>query len=119
MEPAQVARALRQADEAIAQLLAEVALLPEGERGLVTLLITTDHGRGPGPLWADHGAYPSSRDIFLLALGALVPGGASGFTQADLPPTVGALLGLCPSPCAAEGCGRTLQVVAGARECAE
>ncbi|MBM4780816.1 MAG: hypothetical protein GQE15_24230 [Archangiaceae bacterium] len=88
-------KALRFADETIATLLAEVERLPEAERRLTTVLITTDHGRGPGRLWPSHTAYASSRDIFVVALGPLVTRAVLPASQADVRPMVERLFGLC------------------------
>lgn len=90
-----VVAALESADTAVATLLEEVARLPEEERRLTTVLITTDHGRGWGPLWSDHGPFASSKTIFLIAIGDLVRGGNGAFTQADLRPTIERLFGWC------------------------
>ncbi|MBL8921319.1 MAG: hypothetical protein JNJ54_20840 [Myxococcaceae bacterium] len=89
-------QALRAADDAIAALLEVVRTWPEDERRLTTLLVTTDHGRGPGSLWHAHGAFDASRNIFLLAAGDLVRGGDELATQADVRPTIERLFGLCP-----------------------
>lgn len=106
-----VVTALERADAAIAELLHEISLLPEEERRLTTLLITTDHGRGPGPLWSDHGPFNASRTLFLLAIGDRVTGGKGTFSQADLRPTIERLFGLSGASCEGEACGAVIDAV--------
>ncbi len=89
--------ALRSADDVVTKLITEFDQLPEAERRLTTLLITADHGRGPGRLWPSHTAYASSRDIFLVALGLLVQPDVLTTSQAELRPMVERLFGLCSS----------------------
>ncbi len=91
-------QALRRADDAIADLWSSLQALPESERALTTLVVTADHGRGPGGLWKSHAAYSASRDVFVLAVGSLVKGGAGSATQADVRPTLERLVGVCPLP---------------------
>lgn len=91
-------QALQRADEAIAELWTSIQALPEPERALTTILVTADHGRGPGGLWKSHAAYSASRDVFVLAIGALVKGGTGSATQADVRPTLERLVGICPLP---------------------
>lgn len=105
--------ALRSADDAIARLLDVVRSWPEDERRLTTLLVTTDHGRGPGALWHSHAPFDASRDIFLVAVGDLVRGGDDVATHADVRPTVERLLGLC----AGEYAGRAVAAVVGTLPC--
>jgi hypothetical protein len=89
--------ALRFADAVVDQLLTDIAQLPEEERRLTTVLVTTDHGRGPGRWWTEHGAFEGSRDIFVAALGDLVAPTAAPTNQAEVRPTIERLLGLCPA----------------------
>ncbi|MCA3016199.1 MAG: alkaline phosphatase family protein [Myxococcaceae bacterium] len=106
--------ALRRADDVIATLLEEVRRWGAEERRLTTLIVTADHGRGPGRLWTSHSAYGASRDVFVLAAGDLVRGGSTAdVTQADVRPTVERLLGLCPTP----GEGRPIDAIAGSLPC--
>lgn len=69
-------------------------------RDTTTLLITTDHGRGAGAEWTDHGTdLEGARAIWVAALGPDTPprgGGADGCTlyQSQIAATVAALLGL-------------------------
>lgn len=94
-DAAATVKALRSADDVIARLMTGIEELPERERKLTTVLITADHGRGPGRLWPSHTAYASSRDIFLVALGPLVNAQVQPVSQADLRPMVERLFGLC------------------------
>jgi hypothetical protein len=79
-----------------------------------TVLLTTDHGRGDGPRWKDHGPdTPEARAIWLLVV---PPGHRSGLavrtravTHLDLRPTIEAIFGLSPTSCA--GCGRVIPEV--------
>jgi hypothetical protein len=106
--------ALRRADDVIAALLEEVRRWGAHERRLTTLIVTADHGRGPGRLWPSHSRHGASRDVFVLAAGDLVRGGATAaVTQLDVRPTVERLLGLCPTP----GEGRPIDAIVGALPC--
>jgi hypothetical protein len=101
--------AARAADAALARLDELISQLPPAQAAATTLIVTTDHGRGNGPLWTGHSRYPTSRDIWLAARGPSVQGPArSRVSQADIRPTVERLLGLCPSPCEGEGCGEVI-----------
>ena len=67
-------------------------------RGTTTLLVTTDHGRGNGPRWRDHGADVVGADrIWIAAMGPDTP--ATGIvrtgsvTQSQVAATLAALLG--------------------------
>jgi hypothetical protein len=73
-------------------------------RGTTTLIVTTDHGRGLGPVdWAEHDeTIPGSEDIWLAIigpdtppLGTKVPAGT--VYQADIAATIVALFGLDPA----------------------
>jgi hypothetical protein len=65
--------------------------------GQTTLLVTSDHGRGCGEGWRDHGgADECNRHILLLAVGPEIPPGqveSQRRTLRDIAPTLGALLG--------------------------
>lgn len=81
--------------------IAELVAWLEGVARSVTLLITTDHGRGEGEDWPEHGAqWPHSRKIWLAALhlgGGDTPKPPVGrFDQRSIRPTIEALLGLNP-----------------------
>ncbi|AMR25533.1 hypothetical protein A0257_22865 (plasmid) [Hymenobacter psoromatis] len=61
------------ADHCLAQLWAYVQATPR-YRNKTTLLITTDHGRGQGPLWRQHGLWvPGSGQTWLAVLGPDTP----------------------------------------------
>jgi hypothetical protein len=86
-------------DRFVAELWQELQRT-EGYRGRTSLVITTDHGRGNGPEdWKSHGEkIPASQNIWIAVLGPDTP--ASGertniapVTQAQVAPTVAALLG--------------------------
>lgn len=96
-DPAAATRALREADATISRFLAAI---PADDLPFTTVLVTTDHGRGWGPLAFDHGPFDAARSIFLLAIGARVRGGEGAFTQVQIRPTVERLFGLCPSTAA-------------------
>jgi hypothetical protein len=87
-----IVASLRQADDAIAALLAAVAELPPAERDATTVVVTADHGRGPGRLWRHHSRYASARNIFVVAVGARVGAGWPVATQADLRPALARLV---------------------------
>jgi hypothetical protein len=101
--------ALHAADDVISRLVDEVKALPEPERRLTTILVTADHGRGPGRLWPAHGAYAASRDIFLLAIGDAVVGGEQQVEQVDVRPTIERLVGLSPEA----GQGHAIEAIVG------
>jgi hypothetical protein len=104
---------LRLYDEWIGRLL--TLLDGMGDYGRrATVFVTTDHGRGDGPRWKDHGPdTPEARSIFLL----VVPPGepmrrtvrTRTVTHLDLRPTIEAIFGLAPAACA--GCGRPIAEV--------
>lgn len=101
--------ALHAADDVIGSLADELKALPDAERRLTTILITADHGRGPGRLWPAHGAYAASRDLFLLAIGDAVVGGEQRVEQVDVRPTIERLFGLNPEA----GQGRAIEAIVG------
>lgn len=60
-------------DGYLAELWAALQALPQ-YRGRTTLLVTTDHGRGRGRLWSQHGReMPASGHTWLAALGPNIP----------------------------------------------
>lgn len=106
--------ALLRYDEWLDGLVAELeAMRGYGERA--TVVVTTDHGRGAGEDWAEHGAqWPHSERIWLVAahLGPSAPGPGrprGRFDQRDLRPTLEALLGL--RPLSGEGRGAPLEAL--------
>jgi arylsulfatase A-like enzyme len=66
-----------------------------------TLIVTTDHSRGPGPLWVGHATtHNSEKNVFLYARGRGVK--ATGRSDErgnhiNIRPTIEYLLGLEPS----------------------
>jgi hypothetical protein len=85
---AAMVQALREADRVLARVFDAA---PDA-----IVIVTTDHGRGPGPFWFDHrSAYPEAREIFLAIVGTR--SAAKSVTQADVRPTIEALLGLTPT----------------------
>lgn len=81
-----------------------------------TLIVTTDHGRGEGKGWHQHGMVPRSRYIWLYAAGPHVKGSgnASGeprVSHIDLRPTIETLLGMEPVSC--DGCGQPINRITG------
>lgn len=93
-------RTLRRYDRWLDELLERLEAMP-GYGENTTVIITTDHGRGDGDDWTEHGrSLPESRRIFAFAIG---PGtgaklaGERTFTHRDIRPTVEALLGLSPA----------------------
>lgn len=93
-------QALRESDRVLARIFAWVDALPADERARTTIIVTTDHGRGPGPFWFDHrSAFPQAREIFMAIVGTTpsTAKSATSVTQADVRPTIEALLGLAPT----------------------
>lgn len=95
------ADALQESDAVLGRIFAWVDSLPAEERAHTTVIVTTDHGRGPGVFWFDHRtAFPSAREIFLAVVrDGMKPGHkvTRRVTQADVRPTIEALFGLAPS----------------------
>lgn len=91
-------RAARRVDEFIAELWRTMQAIPE-YRGRTTFIVTTDHGRGDGDTWTDHGRDVLPADqIWIAMFGAGVPAvgevrTAVAVTQAQIAATVAALLG--------------------------
>ncbi len=87
-----------------------------GDYGQSTSVIfTTDHGRGDGENWKNHGAhYPESKYIWLYGrnpkLGQSVRKAEppyTGYTHLDIRPTIEKLMGLTPQRC--DKCGQVIQ----------
>jgi Type I phosphodiesterase / nucleotide pyrophosphatase len=89
--------AAHRADQFIADLWHAAQALPE-YRGRTSLLLATDHGRGEGRDWTDHGReVPAAERIWMAMRGPKTPplGVRRGFhgTQSQLAATVASLLG--------------------------
>ena len=94
-----VLTALRQFDRFVEQLWNTMQSMPQ-YRGRTTFIITTDHGRGSGPVdWKEHGVEsPGSEDIWIAVLGPDTPAlgerrNVPPVTQAQVAATVAAFLG--------------------------
>ncbi|MFN0241954.1 MAG: alkaline phosphatase family protein [Planctomycetota bacterium] len=90
--------AARRTDEFVARLW--VALQAHARyRDRTTLLVSTDHGRGDGPRWTDHGKdVDGAEQIWIAALGPDTPalgerGDTPALTQGQIAATLAALLG--------------------------
>lgn len=89
--------AVHRSDRFLKTLWETAQAMPE-YRGRTTLLVTTDHGRGEGLRWTDHGRnVPAAERIWVAAL-TPVSGKRSAvsgtFTQAQFAATIAAALGL-------------------------
>lgn len=111
--------ALAAADRQLGELLQVLKDAPAAHRRPTTVLITTDHGRGPGDGWPHHKARDGSEKIFIIANGPGVKAATSSslgeLSLSDVRPTVERLLGVCSARCMAEQCGRVIPEVLGAR----
>lgn len=91
-------RSVQSADAMIAELWNTMQSMPE-YRGRTTFIITTDHGRGFGREWTDHGRNVDGADriwIAMLGPGAPAKGEAAGgedITQSQIASTIAAMLG--------------------------
>ena len=91
-------RSVHQVDAYLAQLWAQVQSDPQ-YRDRTTLIVTTDHGRGYGPKWRDHGKdVVGAENIWMAVLGPDTPalGARSNIPvvrQAQVAATIAALLG--------------------------
>ncbi len=89
-------RSIRRADALIAELWARLESMPR-YRGRTALVITTDHGRGDGATWTDHGAEVAGSDsVWVAVLGPGVDPAApapQNATLKQIAATVAALLG--------------------------
>lgn len=103
------------ADAFIAQLWNTMQSMPE-YRGTTTFIITTDHGRGNGAKWTDHGEkVEGAENIWIGVLGPDTPAlgvvSSGRVTQSQIAATVAALLGKdfrAASPAAAAPIARAL-----------
>ena len=94
-----VLTAARQVDRFVEQLWNTMQSMPQ-YRGKTTFIVTTDHGRGSGPVdWKEHGIdSPGSEDIWIAVIGPDTPAlgerhDVPPVTQAQVAATVAALLG--------------------------
>ncbi|MGB7740720.1 MAG: alkaline phosphatase family protein [Steroidobacteraceae bacterium] len=94
-----VLTAARQVDQFVEQLWNTMQSMPQ-YRGKTTFIVTTDHGRGSGPVdWKEHGVdSPGSEDIWIAVIGPDTPTlgerrDAPPVTQAQVAATVAAFLG--------------------------
>ena len=88
--------AAHRADRFIGELWARVQALPD-YRGKTSLLLATDHGRGAGRDWTDHGRdVPAAERIWMAAMGPdvppLGPRRDANATQSQLAATIASLL---------------------------
>lgn len=89
-------KALRAADSFVGAIFEELGKMGEYGR-TTTVIVTTDHGRGPG--FPDHGPDAAASRVFLLAAGGKVPPRGTIATErphrlADIAPTIRVLLGI-------------------------
>lgn len=91
--------AAHRADAFVQRLWETIQSRPD-YRGRTTLIVTTDHGRGPAPdAWKDHGAdVPGADAIWIGLIGPMTPplglrAGAGAVSQAQVAATVAAALG--------------------------
>ena len=93
-------KSLRTYDEYLDTLLTELKSM-KGYGENTTVIVTTDHSRGPGPLWIGHAnTKQSEKHVFLFAHGRGVK--ATGISRAEgnhaqIKPTIEYLLGIKPS----------------------
>lgn len=90
-------RSAQSVDAFIAELWHTMQAMPE-YRGTTTFIITTDHGRGEGDKWTDHGeGVDGAERIWIAAMGPGVPAmgevGGSPVTQAQIAASIASLLG--------------------------
>jgi hypothetical protein len=94
-----VLTAAHQVDRFVEQLWNTMQSMPQ-YRGKTTFIVTTDHGRGSGPVdWKEHGVEsPGSEDIWIAVIGPDTPAlgerrNAPPVTQAQVAATIAAFLG--------------------------
>jgi hypothetical protein len=93
-------RTMREYDDDLVALFNTLSSMGDyGKR--TTVIVTTDHGRGKGAAWKDHGGNPDGMAIWAYAAGPTVkPTGritTGHHDHRDIRPTVEALFGLCPN----------------------
>ena len=92
-------RSAHQVDAFIRDLWTHLEGIPQ-YRGRTTFIITTDHGRGSGAAWTDHGReVAGAEDIWVAVLGPDTPAlgevrGGAAVQQAQVAATIAAVLGL-------------------------
>jgi bisphosphoglycerate-independent phosphoglycerate mutase (AlkP superfamily) len=99
---ARVLESIRWFDRALQELWTWIETTPT-YRGTTSMIITSDHGRGPGLAdWHSHGAkIEGAKNIWIFGVGPDTPatgevtGGVTHY-QRDIAPTVLALLGIDP-----------------------
>ena len=94
-----VLESLHHADDFVGELWRTMQSLPR-YRGKTTFIVTTDHGRGSGPVeWKEHGVeQKGSDDVWIAVLGPDTPAlgerrGIVPVTQSQIAATIAALLG--------------------------
>jgi hypothetical protein len=93
-----VLRSAHDVDAYIAELWSTMQAMPE-YRGRVTFIITTDHGRGFGAEWTDHGKdVAGAEQVWIAMIGPGAPTlgevkGAAAVTQSQIAATVAAMVG--------------------------
>ena len=102
-------KTLAQYDDWISEL--STTLETMGDYGKeTTLIVTTDHGRGDGSNWTNHGtSAPESKYIWLYAGGPKlknIPTPKTTYAHNDIRPTIQAILNMDASKC--EDCGRII-----------
>ena len=90
-------RSAQSTDAYIAELWHTMQAIPE-YRGRTTFILLTDHGRGEGAKWTDHGEDVDGADqIWIAAMGPRIPAAGevrgTRVTQAQIAATVASLLG--------------------------
>ncbi|MFI5310397.1 MAG: alkaline phosphatase family protein [Gemmatimonadales bacterium] len=91
-------RSAHNADEFIAELWRTMQAMPE-YRDRTTFIITTDHGRGSGAKWTDHGKdVDGAEQVWIAMLGPGTPKlgevkGGAPVTQSQIAATIASLLG--------------------------
>jgi hypothetical protein len=109
--------AARAADRLFERIDTALEAMPAKVREQTTIIVTSDHGRGNGPLWIAHSRFDAARHVWLAARGPWVA--RAGLTRptrtdvqhADIRPTVERLFGLCPTACEGASCGRVIEEI--------
>ena len=91
-------RSAQRADDLIAELWRTMQAMPE-YRDRTTFIVTTDHGRGSGDKWTDHGRdVEGAEQVWIAMVGPGAPKlgavkGGTAVTQSQIAATVASLLG--------------------------